>query len=392
MDPTNDARRRILFVVPSLRRAGAETQVIDLANALDSDRFEKHLACFEAGLDQVDRVDQHSVTLHRLARHRKLDLSLAARIAELIDDYHIDLVHCTLQISLFFAFLARWRARTSSRLIAAVHTTVNRSWRDEMYDRLLYRRMLARCDRVQFVCNAQSRFWTAKYPELARRAAVVYNGVDPARYDSTDAVPAARALRERLGIESSERVVACIAGLRPEKGHAFLLEAFARQRGNQRLLLAGDGPERPRIERLLAELGMKGRVVLLGNVADVRPVIAASDVTVLASTAVETFSIAMLESMAMEVPMVATDIGGLSEAIIPGETGDLVAPADVAGLSRALQRMLDDDDGRRRMGLNARRLVRERFSLSAMADATAGLITSALREPRGLNAGLERPV
>lgn len=385
-------RRRILFLVPSLRRGGAETQVIDLANALDPDGFEKHLACFEAGLDQADRIDTRSVTLHRLERRRKLDLSLVTAIAKLVDERGIELVHCTLQISLFFAFLARGRTRTRPELIAAVHTTVNRSWYEEMFDRLLYRHMLGRCARVQFVCEAQRRHWTSRYPELAPRAAVVYNGIDPARYDPADAASGARALRERLGVGPESRVIGCIAGLRPEKGHPYLLEAFARLPGDARLLLAGEGPERPRIEALVQRLGIPDRVVLLGNVADVRPVIAASDVTVLASTAVETFSIAMLESMAMGVPMVATDVGGLAEAIIPGETGDLVAPADAGALSSALERMLRDDERRLAMGRNARALVQRKFTQRGMAEATALLIEDALRERGGTaDPEIERP-
>jgi len=374
----DDRRRRVLFLVPTLRRAGAETQVVDLVNGLDSSRFEKHLAFFEPRADLLDRVDGASVHVHRLARRHKLDLSLMRQITQLLERHEIEVVHCTLQISLFFAFLGGLGAKLHPKLIAAIHTTVNQSWRQELYDRLLYRRLLRRCDRVQFVCHSQAEHWIGKYPELKPLAAVVYNGVDTASYDPADSIASGAELRRRLGLAPGTFVISSIAGFRPEKGHAFLLEAFAKLPAEASLLLAGDGPERPRIEALAAHLGVQERVILLGEVADVRPVISASDVTVLASTAVETFSMAMLESMALAVPVIATRVGGLSEAITPGETGDLVPPGDAVALHQSLQRMLDDEEGRRSMGQRARARVSRQFSQRAMAEATAELLSDVL--------------
>ena len=378
---TDPGPARILFLVPSLRRAGAETQVVDLVNGLDSSRFDKHLAFFEDRLGQIDRVDASNVTVHRLTRRHKLDTALIGQLAEVIDNHRIEAFHCTLQISLFFAFLARLKARSHPRLITAIHTTLNQSRREELFDGLLYRPLIGRCDRVIFVCHAQAEHWIRKYPEMRARASVVYNGVDPALYDPAAAAASGQRMRERLGIEPHCSVIACIAGLRPEKGHEFLIEAFASLRGDPHLLLAGDGPQRPHLEGLLTQRALGKRVTLLGDVDDVRPVIAASDVTVLPSRS-ESFSMAMLESMAMAVPVIASNVGGLPEAITPGETGDLVAPGDARGLACALQRMLDDKGERRSMGERAREVVSKQFSLRAMMDGTVAILNDVLRGPR----------
>jgi len=383
-----NVRRRVLFLVPSLRRAGAETQVVDLVNALDSTRFEKHLAFFESQADQLARVDVSTVRVHRLSRHRKLDLKLVAELAELIDREGIELVHCTLQIALFMAMLARWKTRTRPRIIVTVHTTVNRSMRDEFFDRVVYRAMIGRCDRVVFVCRAQAEYWIGRFPELRELSTVVYNGVDPAIFDPDGARDSARDIRARLGIQPGQCVITCIAGLRSEKGHELLVRAFAGVAGTPRLLLAGDGPERQRVEDLAQALGVKDRVTLLGEVSDVRGVIAASDVTVLASNS-ETFSMAMLESMAMGVPVVATDVGGLGEAISIGRTGDLVPPRDADRLRDALQRMIDHEPERQLMGRSARELVRTKFSQRAMAEATATVLSSVLDGSHATTSGTE---
>jgi len=143
------------------------------------------------------------------------------------------------------------------------------------------------------------------------------------------------------------------------------------------LLLAGDGVTKTLIEKQVKENQLANRVKFLGELADVRPVLAATDVTVLASTAVETFSMAMLESMAMEVPMVATDIGGLSEAIIPGETGDLVSPKDIDALVKALSYYVSNRDYAASIGAKARSLVIEKFSKKSMVQETERVLLEA---------------
>jgi glycosyltransferase involved in cell wall biosynthesis len=94
----------------------------------------------------------------------------------------------------------------------------------------------------------------------------------------------------------------------------------------------------------------------------------------LASTAVETFSMAMLESMSMGVPVIATNIGGLKEAIIPGENGMLVPPGDPVALCRAMQEAAENRERFAAYGIRARQLVIANFSVNAMAKATETIL------------------
>jgi glycosyltransferase involved in cell wall biosynthesis len=108
---------------------------------------------------------------------------------------------------------------------------------------------------------------------------------------------------------------------------------------------------------------------------DVRPLLAGSNISVLASTA-ETFSIAMLESLAMEVPVVATDIGGASEAIQNGQTGLLVPPDDVTALASAIEHLIKDQRVRRQMGQSGRDFIKRRFTQRGMRAATSEVLKS----------------
>ena len=372
----------MLFIVPTLRRAGAETQVIDLVNGLSNEVFDKSLLSFGANVDQLDRVDAENVEFFHVPQQSKFDFSIVRGIAQVIDRKRIDVIHCTIQISLLMAWLARRRASRDPSLVLAIHTTKNVSAKNELFDRTLYRWLMSSAADIIFVCRSQAEYWHRRFPGLAGKSTVIYNGVDTGFFEPSAFVDAGQAFREQHGIPPQAAVVTCIAGFRPEKGHADLLRAFAALPGEPYLLLAGDGTCRASAEALAAELGVASRVRFLGKISDVRPLLSASDVSVLASTAVETFSIAMLESMAMAVPTVTTDIGGLSEAILPGETGDLVPPGDPPRLTAALAKYLDDREHLRAMGDKARERVVRCFAEAMMIDSTERLLLTSAGERR----------
>ncbi len=359
-----------LFIIPSLQRGGAETQAIELVDGLDPARVEKHVVVLDREIDQIARIGQSGAAFHHYKRSSRFDLSVVRRIARLIDQQDIGVVHCTLQIALFYGWLAIRLAKSRPRLLAAIHTTVNVSYREELFDRLLYRYLLRSCERVIFVCRTQAAHWEKKYGECKGKSAVIYNGVDPDYFNPETFKGQGIELRRRLSIPYGARVIACIAGFRREKGHHHLIQAFSALDGKAHLILAGDGIVRKDIEHMVNSMGLSERVHFLGTVSDVRPVLAATDLSVLASTAVETFSMAMLESMAMEVPVVATAIGGLAEAIENGETGYIVEVGDVRSLTEAMRVGAEVVGRAREMGKKARRRVQEEFTRKLMVDKT----------------------
>jgi glycosyltransferase involved in cell wall biosynthesis len=360
---------RCLIVVPSLRRAGAETQAIDLANGLSSSGHTVHLCSFESQLDQRERLAS-AVEFHHVRRRNKYDVTLIGALARIMDRQQIEVVQGVMQFAALIAWLAATRTKCKPPVVAAVHTTTNRGIKEELQDRVLYRWMLRRLPAVVFVCNYQRDHWIRKYPELSRLAQVVHNGIDVSRYRRLDFTEAARGLRADLGISESSFVFACIAAFRPEKNHRLLIKSFLHLPGNPYLLLAGDGEERPAIEFAVRTAGAIDRVRFLGSVPDIRSVIVASDATVLASSSVETFSMAMLESMALEVPMIATNIGGLGEAIIHGETGLLCPPGDEESLTLQLRFLLEHRAEGRRLGRAAAERVARCFTLEKMVTGT----------------------
>ncbi|GEJ57618.1 glycosyltransferase family 4 protein [Anaeromyxobacter diazotrophicus] len=384
-------RRRIAFVVPDLQLGGAERQVVDLVNHLDHERFEATLFTFEAADDLGAAVDPR-VRRVRALRRSRFDTGPVDQLARLLREERTELVHCTLQMALLVARGAIHRSGRGLPLVEAIHTTQNRGRRLELADRLLYVPLMSGCDRVITVCDAQRRFWASKYPALRPKLVTVPNGIDLDRY--RDDVPAARkaALRRELGVEGGELVLGMVAAIRPEKNHAGILEAAARlAEGGHRvkLLFAGGAPDprdEERLRRRTRELGLGERVRWLGSLRDPRELISILDAGILFSTA-ESLPLALLECLAMGKPVVAAAIGGVSEIVVPGENGLLVAPRDTAAFASAVARLAADRELLRGLSARARPSVEARFSVQQMARRTEAVLEEVLDGRAGARAG-----
>lgn len=186
--------------------------------------------------------------------------------------------------------------------------------------------------------------------------------------------------RSALGLEPGDVAIGVASRLIPGKGHGFLFEAYAkasREVARLRLLVAGDGPLRPDLER--AAQGMGDRVQFLGFVADVMPFMNACDVFAFPTQPElgEGFGLAALEAMAAARPVIATAVGSLPEIVQPQRTGLIVDPRSVEDLAAALVRLADSATLRRELGEHGRRRARIVFSLEAMVERTLAVYDEA---------------
>jgi glycosyltransferase involved in cell wall biosynthesis len=230
--------------------------------------------------------------------------------------------------------------------------------------RLLTRAVAPRVDRVIQVSERQAAP-LVRLGYRRERIVTVPNGVfDAGSERSVDRA----AVRASLGLGDDEFAVLHVANLRPEKGGAAFVEAVARARSEGttglRGLIAGDGPERERLERLASEAG---GVRLLGSRGDVADLMAACDAVALLSEA-EALPMSILEAMALARPVVTTDVGGSAEAVSDGETGIVVSPADTAAAAAALATLAGDPARASEMGEAGRTRQRERYDGEAMVE------------------------
>ena len=170
---------------------------------------------------------------------------------------------------------------------------------------------------------------------------VIYNGVNADYFDRTRT---SDDLRERLGLADSF-VIGCVGRLDREKNQSALLEVAARLNSETQrcdVLLIGAGPALDQLRQQAIDLGIGDRVHFPGRMKDVRSALKTMDVFVLPSIAVETFSNAALEAMAMSLPVVLSDIAGAPEMVVDGETGFLYEKDDLERLAKLLVRLRDD--------------------------------------------------
>jgi glycosyltransferase involved in cell wall biosynthesis len=203
---------------------------------------------------------------------------------------------------------------------------------------------------------------TSRIP--AEKITVVYNGVRLAAFNRP-ANPALRAVLTRGSI--GRPIVLTAARLAEQKGHRYLLKAAALV-PQAVFILAGDGPDRAELEAEAAKLGLQERILFLGYRDDVSDLLACCDLFVLPSL-FEGLPLSILEAMAANKPVIATAIGGNDEAILHGETGLLVPPADPQALAAAIQTILSKPDFARTLSASGKARVYEQFSAEAMVRA-----------------------
>jgi glycosyltransferase involved in cell wall biosynthesis len=215
---------------------------------------------------------------------------------------------------------------------------------------------LRAADRVITVCDAFAR-------ELARRGvssdriSVLHNSIGP-DYGREARAEDRRAIRSKLGIGKDEQIILSVGRLSREKAHTDLAAAFAEllqqhPRINARLILAGEGPERKPIEQAAAASGVANRVTIAGAINGLAPWYAAADLFALPSLSEGSPNV-LLEAMMMELPIVATAVGGVPEIVAHERNALLVRPRDPRHMAEAIARLLEDQPLARNLAANAR--------------------------------------
>lgn len=360
----------VLFILNSLGPGGAERQVVTLLNTLDTNRIHPALAYLKPTTSLLSLLRQEKVAALVSCEARSgIDFGCVRRLADLIVERNVRVLICTNVYSTVYGYLAKRRSGRDVKLISVFHTTIVHG-RKEKLQLLLYRWIVKRFDLLIYVCETQRQYWRARGLS-AKRDHVIHNGIDVAHFVDRFSQQEKIAIRQRAGFGAEDYVIGLCAGLRPEKAHGDLLEALAQLRAAgvpAKALFIGDGPERGRIEQHIRDLKLTGHVYITGLQSDVRPWIAAADVMTLVSRAVETFSLAALESMALGKPLVMSEIGGAAEQVTPGVHGFLYAPGDIGKLRDHLK-TLASAPLRARMGAAAAERVRRDYRVERMTAA-----------------------
>lgn len=253
------------------------------------------------------------------------------------------------------------------------------------FSRLLAAALHRWADHVIAVSRPVRDFWVGIRPALDRKLAVIHNGLDLSFYDQPRNRPADR---EALGIAPEETLIGCLGRIGSWKGQEFLLAALAELRARHpelrfKCFLGGGGipgqdQARLDLEAHIQKLGLEPVTVFKPFSPDVRPWLNALDVMVVPSLRPDPFPTVLLEAMAARLPVVATNHGGPTEMVVPGETGFLVEPGDVPGLAAALRTLMLDPALRGRQGAAGRMRLEREYGLARFQESIRRLFSSCL--------------
>jgi len=372
---------RLMLVLTSPDRGGVEEVALSLLRRLDPGDFRLALAAPRPLLDAL-APDLRGVAVDALAVRAESWLAGAevGRLAGFVRAWRPDVLNPHLFRSTAVAApLARWL-----RVPAVVETYHGREgWRrGPLRGSFLPDRLVSACvDRVIAVSEAARDFLVGGKGYPARKVVVVPNGRDLSVFaPGRDR----EAVRKELGLDGATPLVGVVGRLEPQKGHAWLLDAWpavVRAVPDARLVVVGDGSLRADLEARARAAGVARSVIFAGFRGDVPRVLDALDVLALPSL-YEGMPLTAIEGSAMGLPVVATAVDGTPEVVRDGETGLLVPPADAPALARALLALLRDPAAARRLGRAARERALERFDVRRQVEATAGVYREALRSRR----------
>lgn len=353
----SDARERVLHVVSSTQRRGAETFALDLAGALTSRGLTSQVVALVPGRAGAT-LDLPVLGDGALAPATLRALRRRARGTDVV------VAHGSRTLPACAAALVGRRTPVVYRSIGDPAAWAGSGLR-RVRTGVLLRRMAA----VAVLWPGAGESVRALHGVPAGRVHVIPNGVPAERCPVPDG-DARRAARRRLGLPPEAPVVAVIGALEPEKRVGDAIAAVAALDGAH-LVVVGDGPERGSLEQL-ATAQAPGRVHFTGILPGPGEALAAADVVAVPSRT-EGMPGVLIEAGLSGIAAVATDVGGISQIVSDGETGLLVAPGDVPCLTGALRRALAE---RARLGPAARRHCLATFEIGAVADRWVALLAT----------------
>lgn len=374
-------KKRVLQLIGSFHQGGSERQAVALTRGLlAKGTFDVRVATLNKTgvlLAEIEQLGLPEIREFRLTSFYDLNfLRQVKAFARYLRNERIDLIHTHDFYTNLFGMAAASLARVHVKIASKRETGGMRSAAQNFIERTAFRRsdaILANSEAVRQYLIADS--------VSPRKIHVIYNGIDLQRF----AVVEDRAsVCELFGLPADPDIqfITIVANLRHEvKNIPMLLrvaKAVAAENKKAHFVIAGEGELLTDLATIARDLNVGADVHFIGRCDAVPDLLSISTVCVLTSRA-EGFSGAILEYMAAGKPVVATNVGGAREAIIPGTTGYLVEPDDDPAMVERLLELLRDDDKATRFGAAGRRVAREGFSKEAQLTSTLDLYRSLIR-------------
>lgn len=352
-------KARILQVIHSSQLSGPQRHLLDIARAIDRDRFYLEVACPDGWL--MDELKKNGIITHRVELKDGFSIKSLLSLYRMVRCGGYNIIHAHMGRTGLYARLAA--AMAGKPVIVTEHlTSHDHSWIKNPFRRRLHlmgHKFSNRMVKLIITVSEETRnAYIERQGISPERVAIIYNFVDTDILASEDE---AEDVRKEFGIDRDSVVIGFVGRLDWRKGLKTIVDAAEGLQG-VKFLIVGEGDAREGFISEIKRKGLEEIFILAGTRHDVPRVLKAMDIFIFPTEA-ESFGMAAVEAMAANKPVIASDIGALREIIKDGENGILIPQKDSDALRSAIVRLMDDRVVMKRLGEEGRRTVLERFSL-----------------------------
>ncbi|HCY63343.1 MAG TPA: TIGR03088 family PEP-CTERM/XrtA system glycosyltransferase [Oxalobacteraceae bacterium] len=391
-----DKRPLIVHLVYRLDFGGLETLLVECINRLPAERYRHAVVCLTDYTAFAKKIRDHKVALYSLHKPPGLGLSTHLKLWRLLRRLKPAILHTYNLAAIEYAFTA-----TLAGVPVRIHAEHGRDASDpegkNPRHNMLRRLLTPFIDRYIPVSADLARWLQAVVGIPEAKVQLIHNGVDTVRFHPGSNRQSATLQTQRLQplpFSDDCFVIGTVGRIQDVKNHAGLVDAFillqqlVPDASSLRLAIVGDGPLLPALRQKIADAGLSESVWLPGARSDIADIMRGLDLFVLPSLA-EGTPVTVLEAMASGLPVVATQVGGLPEAVEESVSGVLVPPADMPALAAALHAYQADPARARAAGIAGRARIERQYSVQAMLGAYAALYDvllaqkTSFREPIG---------
>ena len=357
-------RIKILHILPWLSGGGVEQRRFLLAKHLDEEKYEQHLVYMRDNRNWSGRFNKEGVKTYFVPGKKNwlpFDLIALGTIARLATKIRPDIIHGAVFEGVTMAALASFLVNIAIPNKCIIEETGDPTVRGAGGNMLMWF-YCHLADHCVGVSQPITDYFTHSLKVDSSRVSLVENG---ARTLSPICTTKRREMRNRHGFAEDEIVVGTVCRLHDNyKRVSKLIEILSTMRSDARLLVVGDGPDRKRLEAQALQIGVSDRVTFAGFQTEIETFLGMMDIFALLSSS-ESFGLAVVEAMFMQLPVVATDVGGLKTLVEDGVNGYLV-PGDRPLLAQEpLERLAADQALRRSLGSNGREFALSRYTEEA---------------------------
>ena len=359
---------KVLHLISGGDTGGAKTHVVNLLQELDK-RIDVKIICFLEA-EFYHEIKEKGIDIEVYEQKGRYDLSVVKRLIKEIKKEEYDLIHCHGARANFITYLLKKFYKIP--VVTTVHSDYKLDFKGSFYKNLVYRNInYISLKHMDYYIGVSESFRDMLIDRgfSSDRIMTVYNGINVKEVESAKIN---ENFLKKYGIDTEKETikVGILARLYPVKGVEVFIKAAQKvlaERQDVEFFIAGDGEERKNLLHLIKELDIEDKVYLLGYVRDPYSFINEIDINTNTSYS-ESFPYVILEGGVFKKPIIASNVGGIKDLVVHGETGLMFEPGDVDSLANHILKLVGNEDLRKTLGNNLYDKKKKLYSSEKMAE------------------------